>query len=109
MSHRIIQQKEAIMKSVRIKRFREALAQLDPMGGTVILTMLNFAYAFLFTNFVCGCEKRGIRIRDSMLVVTTDEKGYDLAKKMGFVTILTDWVTNSYNIDSRAPKTFSSG
>jgi hypothetical protein len=106
---RKLAEKDAIMKPIRMERFRAALDKLDPMGGTVILTLLNFAYAFLFSNFVCGCEKRGIKIRDSMLVITTDQQGYNLAKKMGFVAVHTDWVTETFKINMEAPPTFSQG
>merc|ERR550534_574025 len=97
------------MNPIRLERVKAELATLDPVGGTVILTLLNFAYAFLFTNFVCGCEARGIKIRDSMLVVTTDQQGLDLARKMGFAVVFTDWVLEDYEIDSNAPENFSKG
>lgn len=103
------EQKEAIRNPIRLERVKAELATLDPAGGTVILTLLNFAYAFLFTNFVCGCEARGIKIRDSMLVITTDQQGLDLARKMGFAVVFTDWVLEDFEIDSNAPENFSKG
>jgi len=104
-----IQQKDTIRSPIRMEKLKTELAMLNPSGGTVILTLLNFAYAFLFTNFVCGCEARGIKIRDSMLVVTTDQQGRDLARKMGFAVVFTDWVLREYEIDSNAPENFSKG
>jgi len=83
-------EKMAIMDPVRLDRIRTALEKLNPVGGTVILSMLNYGYAFLFTNFVCGCELRGITIRDSMIVVTTGTKAFELATKMGFAVVSTD-------------------
>jgi len=108
-NERYIQQKDAIRNPIRLERVKAELTTLSPQGGTVILTLLNFAYAFLFTNWVCGCEARGIKIRDSVLVVATDEQGLDLARKMGFAAVFTDWVLEDYEIDSNAPENFSKG
>jgi len=105
------QQKKAILNPVRLKRIKAELDTLDPSDGTIVLTLLNFGYAFLFVNFVCGCETRGIKIRDSMLVVSIDREGYDLARKMGFAVVSSDYITKGtkWTIDSSAPETFTSG
>lgn len=104
-----LERKNSIMKPVRFERLEAELAKLNPIGGTIILTLLNFGYAFLFANFVCGCESRGIEIRNSMIVISTDEQGYNFARKLGFAAVFTDWILEDYEIDSKAPENFSKG
>lgn len=103
--------KRAILNPVRLQQMKKELDSLNPPDGTIILTLLNAGYLFLFVNFVCGCEARGIKIRDSMLLVTVDMKGYYLARKMGFAVMHSKYIKDSggFVIGSEAPKEFSGG
>jgi len=103
--------KKVILNPVRLEQMKKELDRLNPPEGTVILTLLNTGYLFLFVNFVCGCEARGINIRDSLLLVTVNMEGYYLARKMGFAVMNTQYIKDSggYDIDPNAPESFSGG
>ena len=70
------------------------------------ITIIN---SYLFLNWLCGLEMLGIasNIRDSTLIIATDEESEKLSRELGFLVVRGDWL--NFKIDKSAAKSFALG
>ena len=102
----------------RVKR-REELAhiikhyiKLKHDESSILIMTLNYGYAHLFLNWLCGLHLRGIAhdIRETTIIIATDKDAFKLAKKLGFQAVTTTWLSEEgIKVDTKAARQFALG
>ena len=96
----------------RRKELQEIIDQhlnLKHDESSITLMTLNSGYTYLFLNWLCGLHLQGIAddIRQTSIIIATDETTELLAREVGFQVVRGDWI--KIKIDEHAAKSFALG
>jgi len=100
-----------VLRSKEKLEAREALIRrhFEPNTSVTVMTV-NTGQIHLFLNWVCSCEANGVTVRDSTLMIPTDDKAAEVIKKNKFVMLGLDWIRElGFMIDSRYEGANSAG
>ena len=68
----------------RLPALAKVMEKFDSGIKEIVLINTNYEFAFLFINWVCSVMKLGLDPRGFTLVIASEKKSEDLARKMGF-------------------------
>jgi len=83
------------------KRISMIKTKFKPKSAVTVMTV-NTGQIHLFLNWVCSCERHGIEVRDSTLMVPTDRNAANIIERNNFTILPLDWITElGFTIDAK--------